>query len=105
MCVYVCVCVCEACNVNIRQALKARDKGEPYQLRRLKDKKTSLCYVPSCRSVDIKAEKHEFTWEVICHSMGIARVDSPGDVTKHYQQIYRMLNAKSRACKSCGVLV
>ena len=41
-------------------------------------------------------------------SMGIASVDSPGDVslcTKYYQQIDRMLNAKSHACKSCGVLV
>ena len=67
------MCVCEACNVNIRQALKARDKGEPYQLRWLKGKKVSLCCVPSCSLVDIKAEKHEFTWEVICDSMGIAR--------------------------------
>ena len=52
----------------------------------------------------IKAEKHHFTWEVICDSIGI---ESPGDIslcTKHYQQVYRMLNAESDGCKSCGVL-
>ena len=40
------LCVCGACNVSIRQALKARDNGEPYQLRRLKSKKA--CCAPSC---------------------------------------------------------
>ena len=41
-----------------------------------------------------KAEKHTFTWEVICDSIGIASVDSPEDIslcTKHYQQVYRMI--------------
>ena len=84
------MCVCEACNVNYRQVLKARDKGERYQLTWLKGKK-GVCVVPSCSSVDIKDEKHEFTWEVICDPMGIASVDSPGD--------------SICACKSCGVLV
>ena len=100
-------CICGACDLSIRQALKARDKGEPYQLRWMKGKVVSVCCVPSCSSVNIKAEKHNFTWEVICDSIGIACIESPGDVslcTKHYQQIYRMLNAKSDACKSCGVL-
>ena len=95
------VCVCEACNVSIRQAKKCRDNGELYQLRWLKSKKESQCCVPSCKSVDIKAEKHEFTWEVICYSIGIASVNLPGNIslcTKHYQQVYRMLNAKSDAC-------
>ena len=49
------LCVCGACDVNIRQALKARDKGEPYQLRWLKSRR--VCYVPFCTSADIKAEK------------------------------------------------
>ena len=68
--------------------MKARDNGEPYQLRWLKDKSVSQCCVPSCSSVDIKAEKHEFSWEVIRDSVGIASVESPGDIslcTKHYQ--------------------
>ena len=61
--------------------------------------------MPFCSSVNIKAEKHNFTgrWYV-----GIACIESPGDVslcTKHYQQVYRMLNAKSDACESCGVFV
>ena len=45
------MCVCKACNVSTRQALKAREKDEPYQLRWLKDKKVSVCCVPSCISV------------------------------------------------------
>ena len=65
------MCVCEACRSSIRNSMKARDDGEPYQLRWLKDKRVSQCCVPSCSSVDIKAEKHEFTWEVICDSVEI----------------------------------
>ena len=57
------VCVCEACSLSVRHALKARDKGEPYQLRWLKSKRK--CCVPSCSSADIKAERHDFSWEVI----------------------------------------
>ena len=101
------VCVCEACHLSIRKAMKCKDKGEQYQLRWLKSKKVSKCCVPPCKSVDIKAERHEFTWEVICDSIGIASVESPGDIslcTKHYQQVYRMLNEKSNACTTCGVL-
>ena len=51
--------------------MKSREKGEPYQLRWLKNKKVSQCCVRSCKSADIKAEKHEFTWEVICDTIGI----------------------------------
>ena len=101
------MCICGACDLSIRQALKARDKGEPYQLRWMKGKVVSVCCVPSCSSVNIKAEKHNFTWEVICDSLGIACIESPRDIslcTMHYQQVYRMLNAKSDACKSCGGL-
>ena len=35
-------CICEACNVSIRQALKAMEKGEPYQLRWLKDERVFM---------------------------------------------------------------
>ena len=52
--------------------MKARDNGEPYQLRWQKSKKVSVCCVPSCSSVNIKAEQHHFAWEVICDSIGIA---------------------------------
>ena len=79
-------CICGACDVSIRQALKSSDKGEPYQLRWLKGKKLSMCCVPCCGSVDIKAEKHNFTWEEICASIGITAVECPGNVslcTKH----------------------
>ena len=56
----------------MRHALKARDKGEPYQL-----KSKRKCCVPSCSSADIKAERHDFSWEVICDSIGIASVTFP----------------------------
>ena len=78
--------------------MKAKANNESYQLRWFKHK--NVCCVPSCNLADIKAEKHTFTWEVICDSIGIASVDSPEDIslcTKHYQQVYRMLNAKSDA--------
>ena len=38
------MCVCEACRLSIRNSMKARDDGEPFQLRWLKDKSaTVLC--------------------------------------------------------------
>ena len=104
------MCVCEACRSSIRNSMKARDDGEPFQPRWLKDKEhLSQCCVPSCSSVDIKAEKHEVTWEMICNSLGIGSAEHPGDIslcTKHYQQVYKVFNAtsKSDASKSCGVL-
>ena len=82
--------------------MKCKDKGDQYRLRWLKSKKVSKCCVPSCKSVDIKAERL-FT----CDSIGIASIELPGDIclcTKHYQQVYRMLNEKSDACTTCGVL-
>ena len=54
-------CICGTCDLSVRQALKSRDKGEPYQLRWLMGKKASMFYVSTCNSTDIKAEKHEFT--------------------------------------------
>ena len=57
------VCVCEACSLCVRHALKARDKGEPYQLRWLKNERK--CCMPSCSSADIKAERHDFSWDVM----------------------------------------
>ena len=57
------LCVCGACNVSIRQALKARGNGEPYQLRWLKSKK--VCCVPSC------------IWGDVCNSIGIENISSP----------------------------
>ena len=62
--------------------------------------------MPSCSSADIKAERHDFSWEVICDSIGIASVTSPVETflcNQHYQQVYRLLNAKSEACRTCGV--
>ena len=100
--------MCEACRQSIMHSMKASENGEPYQLRWQENKMVSACCVPSCSSVDIKAEKHEFTWDMICESIGIASIESPGDIslcTKHYQQVYRMLDARACACKPCGVLI
>ena len=67
------------------------EKGEPYQLRWLKEKRVSLCCVPCCSSVDIKAEKHKFTWEVICDTIGIADVESPVDISLCHSIINRYI--------------
>ena len=93
------LCVCGACNVNIRQALKARGNSEPYQLRRLKSRK--VCCVPSCSSTDIEVYRHDFSWGDVCNSIGIENVSSPVNhllCSKYYQQVYRMLNVVSKAC-------
>ena len=95
--------MCGACEVGLRKALKARDKGEPYHLRWLKSQR--VCCVPFCTSA-IKAEKHEFTWDVICHSVGIASVSPPVDTSQcsvHYSQVYRSLNVSFKACVCCEV--
>ena len=89
--------------LSIRQALKARDHGG---LRWLKSKR--VCCVPSCGSVDfeVHVHRHGFSWEDVCKSIGIASVSSPVDCllcSKHYQQVYRMLNVVSKACVCCGV--
>ena len=71
-------------------------------------KRVPQCCVPSCNSVDIKAEKHEFTWDMIRESIGIASIDSPGDIslcTNYYQQVYKMLDVRTHACKSCGAFI
>ena len=60
--------------------MKSKEKGEPYQLRWLKHKTVSQCCVPTCKSADIKAEKHEFTWDVICSTIGIATIKSPDNL-------------------------
>ena len=75
------VCLCEACRQSIMHSMKASENGEPYQLRWQKNKTVSVYCVPSCSSVDIKAEKHEFTWDMICESIGIASIESPGDIS------------------------
>ena len=54
-----------------------------------------------------RLKRHDFTWEMICGCIGIASVESSGDIslcTKHYQHVYKMINAKSDACKSRGAL-
>ena len=59
--------MCGVCNVSIRQALKVRGNGEPYQLRRLKSKR--VCCVPSCSSTDIEVYRHDFSWGDVCNSI------------------------------------
>ena len=97
------LCVCGACDLSIRQALKARDHGG---LRWLKSKR--VCCAPSCGSVDfeVHVHRHGFSWEDVCKSISIASVSSPVDrllCSKHYQQVYKMLNVVSKVCVCCGV--
>ena len=60
--------MCGACNVSIRQALKARGNGEPYQLRWLKSKKVCC---------DNEVYRHDFSWGDVCNSIGIENYSSP----------------------------
>ena len=55
--------------------------------------------VPSCSSADIEVYRHDFSWGDLCNSIGRASVTSPVDhllCSKHYQQVYRMLNVVSK---------
>ena len=87
-------------------ALKAKNKCETYQFKWLKNKR--VCCVPPCGSTDIEVNvhRHDFSWEDVCNSIGIASVSSSVDrllCSKNYQQVYRMLNVVSKACVCCGV--
>ena len=82
------MCVCNACHVSFRFAVKAKENGERYQLRWLKSKsvKVRVCCVQTCDSVNIKAEKQFYLGDDMCF-FGIASIESPGDIslcTKHY---------------------
>ena len=65
------ICVCGACDVSIRKALNAWNEGEPYHLKWLSSK--SSCCVPACTST-IRVDKHNYSWEMICQSIGIASI-------------------------------
>ena len=100
------VCVCKACESNIRRCLKKRNDGEPYAFRWLKKQKK--CCIPFCDSVDIKASKHAFSREEICSYVGVGSIASHMGAElflceQHYQLVYRMKNARESACSICGV--
>ena len=47
-----------------------------------------------------------FSMGDVCNSIGIENISSPVNhllCSKHYQQVYRMLNVVSKACVCCGV--
>lgn len=95
--------VCVKRVVSITQAFKAWEKGKPYQLRWLKDKKVSACWVQSSISVTSRLTNKTLLGRTYAI---LAGVESLGDVslcTPHYQEIFRMVN-KGRARMSCGVL-
>ena len=97
------VCVCGACDVSIRRALNARNEGEPYHLRWLSS--ISSCCVPACTS-SIRVENHNYSWEMICQSIGIASISPPVDTSLckfHYNQVYRMQHTITiETCVCCG---
>ena len=81
--------VCGACNVSISQALKAKNKCETYQFKWLKNKR--VCCVPPCGSTDIEVNvhRHDFSWEDVCNSIGIASVSSPVDRLMKFNAVKR----------------
>ena len=44
------MCVCKACELNIRQSLKKRDNGNAFNLRWKKNCKGVKCCIPGCVS-------------------------------------------------------
>ena len=59
-----------------------------------------------CSSTDIEVYRHDFSWGDVCNFIGIENVSSPVNhllCSKHYQQVYRMLNVVSKACVCCEV--
>lgn len=84
------VCVCSACERNLRHCYKNWKDGVPYKFRWLKEEK--LCSIPSCKSKEIKACKHGFTWEDICSFVGVSSVETYTDIelplcSQHYQLV------------------
>ena len=72
-------------DIVILRALKARDQGEPYQLRWHKNEK--ICCVPSCGSADINVHRHDISCGDVCNSISLASVSVPVDRllhSKHY---------------------
>ena len=83
------VCVCSACERNVRHCYKKWSDGAAFKFRWLKVEKK--CSVPFCESKEIKA------WEEVCSSVGI---DPCADTelplcSKHYQIVYRMGKLKT----------
>lgn len=102
------VCVCSACERNVRHCYKKWSDGAAFKFRWLKVEKK--CSVPFCESKEIKACKHSFTWEEVCSSVGITTIDPCADTelplcSKHYQIVYRMKNAREIEDSTCKVCV
>ena len=68
--------------------------------RHISSDRNKVCYVSSCSSTDIEVYRHAFSWGDVCNS-----IDPVNHLlcSKHYQQVYRMLNVVSKACVCCGV--
>ena len=99
------VCVCSACERNVRHCYKKWSDEAAFKFRWLKVEKK--CSVTFCES---KACKHSFTWEEVCSSVGITTIDPCADTelplcSKHYQIVYRMKNAREIEDSTCKVCV
>ena len=77
------VCVCAACNVSLRRAMKARDRGEPHQLR---IKKFVVCH-----SILQISKLKNITSRGMLYA-ALLSISSPVDASlcsAHYIQVYR----------------
>ena len=100
------VCVCKACEVNVRQCLKKKGNGEPYKLRW---QKTSVrCCVPACEN-NSSVDNHPFSVQEIFDSIGTTPECDPDSqkplCIRHYQMVYRHKNAsrvQDITCCVCG---
>ena len=102
----VCVCVCKACELNIRQCIKKRNNEEPFTLRW--QKRSVKCCIPTCTNKP-SVDNHPFSFEEISDYVGTTFV-CPSSTqkplcNKHYQLVYHQKNTskiQSVSCHVCG---
>ena len=94
------VCVCKACELNIRQCIKKRNNEEPFTLRW--QKRSVKCCIPTCTNKP-SVDNHPFSLEEIFDYVGTTFA-CPSSTqkplcNKHYQLVYHQKNT----CKIQGV--
>ena len=100
------ICVCKACEVNVRQCLKKKANGEPYKLRW---QKTNVEMLHSCMWNKSSADNHPFSLQEIFDIIGTSPECDPDSQKPlciwYYKLVYRHKNAsrvQDITCCVCG---
>ena len=98
------LCVCKACELNVRQSLKKRENGEPFRLRW--QKRSVKCCIPTCTNKST-VDNHPFSFDEICECVGTTVTCEPSMSNPlcnlHYQMMYRHKNTSKSQGVSCCV--